>query len=287
MPLISVNHTTMEYIEAGSGAPLVLVHGSASDYRTWNKQIEPFSRQYHVIAYSRRYHYPNEWKGEGRDYTVALHVEDLAALIRSLGDTPVHIVGSSYGGYTALEMAIKYPALVKSLVLGEPPVLPILADPDNPLSVLKLLFRNWQVGKTFIKFGMKHIEPAKRAFLKNDMEGAIRLFGTGVLGEAGFDKMSPRAREAVMQNAPALKAELLGPGFFPFPSEAAKGLDIPTLFIYGERSPLFFHTISDKLMQLLPKAEKVIIPDASHNMHLENAEAYNRVVMEFLGKVKV
>ncbi|MGA1876326.1 MAG: alpha/beta fold hydrolase [bacterium] len=50
----------MAYTEYGRGEPLVPVHGSASDYRTWHNQQEEFAGRHRVITYSRRYHWPNE-----------------------------------------------------------------------------------------------------------------------------------------------------------------------------------------------------------------------------------
>jgi len=87
-----------------------------------------------------------------------------------------------------------------------------------------------------------------------------------------------------MDNAPALKAELLGPGFPQFPKDKAKLVATPTLFVYGEYSPKFLRTISDELLKILPHAEKVVIPNASHLTHGQNPTAYNRKVLEFLLK---
>lgn len=55
---INVNGTTVAYVEEGQGDPVVLVHGSLGDYRTWNGEMDAFAERYHVISYSLRYHYP-------------------------------------------------------------------------------------------------------------------------------------------------------------------------------------------------------------------------------------
>jgi non-heme chloroperoxidase len=57
---VRVNGLTLHYIERGQGTPVVLVHGTLGDYRTWDGQLEAFSKGYQLISYSRRYHYPNE-----------------------------------------------------------------------------------------------------------------------------------------------------------------------------------------------------------------------------------
>src|SRR6266498_1583759 len=53
---VSANGLSFAYVDEGSGTPVVLVHGSVSDYREWSKQMSQLARHYRVIAYSRRYH---------------------------------------------------------------------------------------------------------------------------------------------------------------------------------------------------------------------------------------
>ena len=112
MPIIETNGAKLEYIEKGQGNPVVFVHGSLNDLRSWSLQMGPFSKQYRAIAYSRRYHYPNAGPGDSSDYSVSLHAEDLASLIKGLKLQRPHIVGSSYGAYVALVLATKNPELV-------------------------------------------------------------------------------------------------------------------------------------------------------------------------------
>jgi pimeloyl-ACP methyl ester carboxylesterase len=128
MAVVDVNGTRLEYAEAGRGEPLILVHGSLEDLRIWRRQVEPFSARYRVIAYSRRYHHPNAAPGAGDPaYTAALHAADLTGLIEALNLGPAHLVTSSFGGCVALQMAVRRSELVRSLVLAEPPLMPLLA----------------------------------------------------------------------------------------------------------------------------------------------------------------
>ena len=76
-----INGTSLEYVEAGRRDPVVFVHGSASDYRTWSLQVDEIGRRYRAIAYSRRYHWPNEPIPESADYALAEHVNDLASFL--------------------------------------------------------------------------------------------------------------------------------------------------------------------------------------------------------------
>jgi non-heme chloroperoxidase len=285
MATISINNTNLTYVEKGKGTVVIFVHGSINDYRIWSDQMEIFSDRYRVIAYSRRYHFPNEWNGDGSDYSLDLHVNDLVTLIRALTPDRVHLVGSSYGAYVSLIAAIRNPDLIKSLVLGEPPVLPLLvSNPDNPFQLLSLFIRDFSKAKLFMKFGLKYMKPAQNALKENKLEEGVRLFANGALGEAGFDNLSPELKATLLDNSQSLKVELLGAGFPAFPKDKAREMTIPALFVYGENSPGLFHAISDILLELLPNCEKVVIPGASHLIHCQNAAVYNKRVLEFLSK---
>ncbi|MGI8916120.1 MAG: alpha/beta fold hydrolase [Chloroflexota bacterium] len=112
---LAVNGVLLHYLDQGHGVPVVFVHGSVNDYRSWSPQIAPFADQYRVITYGRRYHYPNRAPGPGAAYAAATQVDDLATLVRELGLGAVHLVGSSYGALVALVLAAQQPVLVRTL----------------------------------------------------------------------------------------------------------------------------------------------------------------------------
>ena len=109
------------------GQPNILIHGTLSDFREWHFQIDKFAQNYRVVSYSRLYGYPNQWIGNGDDSNIPNNVADLVELIiKRLNLGPAHIIGHSYGAFIALYLAFEHPDLVKTLVLGEPPVLSLL-----------------------------------------------------------------------------------------------------------------------------------------------------------------
>jgi len=272
MTTIEANGTNLEYIEMGQGDPIVFVHGSLNDFRSWQFQMEPFSRHYRTIAYSRRYHYPNAWHGDGLDYSVNLHAEDLASLIRGLGLQRPHIMGSSYGAYTTLVLANRHPELVRSITLGEPPILPWLEDTQDGAALVAA-------------FTMNAWEPSKRAFQRGDMEDGVRLFINGVLGQGTFDKLPAPVRTAMMDNAPEMKAETLSPVYFSkFTCDDASEIKAPTLLLTGELSPMMFRHIIKKLQGCMPQAECSMIPKSSHMMQAGNPEVYNAQVLSFISR---
>lgn len=100
---VQIDGRRLHYVEQGKGQPVIFIHGSITDYRSWQFQMEPFSKKYHVISYSRRFAYPNKKVGNDiADNTIECNTADLAELISKLGLTSAHLVGHSFGAFTAL-----------------------------------------------------------------------------------------------------------------------------------------------------------------------------------------
>ncbi|PZW37844.1 alpha/beta hydrolase family protein [Humitalea rosea] len=112
-------YAEMAYAEAGQGAPLLLVHGTLGDQRSFAPQMEPLGAAWHVIALSMRHCWPGGWQ-EGGDFTIDRHVADLAGFIRGLGAGKVRLLGHSRGGHIAFRLAERHPELLDALVLAEP-----------------------------------------------------------------------------------------------------------------------------------------------------------------------
>jgi pimeloyl-ACP methyl ester carboxylesterase len=280
---VKINGTLLAYAEYGKGEPLVFVHGSASDYRTWHNQQEEFAQRYRILIYSRRYHWPNEQIAEDADYSMLEHLDDLETLIQQLGAIPAHLVGHSYGAFLSLLLAIKKPALVRTLVLAEPPVITLfVSNTPKPLELLKLLVSRPWTAITLVKFGAKAMAPAKAIAERGDAKKAMRLFGATILGQQFYDRLSERRLEQVDANA--TRAEFLGSGFVPLDAGHLRTVRTPTLLITAQHSHGLFHRLADRLEDLLPNVERVEIEGASHIMHEDNALAFNRTVELFLKK---
>jgi pimeloyl-ACP methyl ester carboxylesterase len=279
----TVNGVSLAYRDIGSGEPVVLIHGSASDLRTWHGQLSAIGADHRAIAYSRRYARPNDDIKDGVDDQMLPHVEDLAGFLAVLDIPAAHLVGHSWGGFVALLAAIRHPALVRSLVLMEPPVLSLfVSTPPRPSEILGLLVRRPGTALAIIKFGVTAFEPARKAYLHGDDEAAVRAFGSGVLGKAGFETLSEERREQAWENRKADRAQVLGAGFPPLGDDEVRGVQTPTLLMCGDRSPALFHRLTDRLTELLPNCERAEIRGASHLMHEDNAHMVNETILGFL-----
>jgi len=264
---IQVNGITLNYIERGQGDTVLLVHGTVGDYRTWDGQIEALSRDHRVIAYSRRYHYPNEWPPTASSFSAVIHAEDLAALIQRLDVGPVHLVGHSFGAFISLLVAREHPELVRSLTLGEPPVMSLVATtPEGEALVQELV--------------ATAIMPSAEAFQRGDVEEGVRTFADGVLGAGAYEDLDSEIRANMMQNARELEGATMDENLFPpFLCEDANNVAVPTLLVHGELSIRILVLIQDMLEQCLPNQERAMISAASHGLVWESPEAFNEVVL--------
>jgi pimeloyl-ACP methyl ester carboxylesterase len=269
---ILANGTELKYVERGEGVPVVFVHGSVSDFRSWLEMLMPFAEQYRTLTYSRRGHYPNAWPA---DYTACVPEDDaadLAALIETLGLEAVHLVGHSYGGLVSLVLASRRPDLIRSLVLGEPPLLPLLAaTPEGEALAAEFTANAW--------------EPARSAFHRGDLESGVRLFLDGVIGEGTFDRLPLPVRTVVMDNAQEMRVEVETPEKTFYSTLSCDDLErvrTPVLLLRGELSPPLFRRILDELARCLPMTEQAMIPGVSHD--LWNPPVFNETVLGFLGR---
>lgn len=272
MKQVEVNGANFTYIEKGQGDPVILAHGTLGDYRSWELQMDHFAKKYHTISYSRRYHYPNFCNGDETDYSASLHADDLSHFISALGFHSAHIVGNSYGAYTALHLALRDPEKIKTLVLSEPPVLPFL---DNN-----------KEGTALRKDFLAHVwEPAGEALRRGEIEEGVRIFVDGVVTKGAFESFPEEVKGLILDNSCEFRAETSSPNFWTAVSrEDVEKITTPVLLLTGEVSLKMLKLVVDELNEYLPNKELVTIPSSSHETASENPEAYNRTVLDFLAE---
>ncbi len=178
--------------------------------------------RYRVIAYTRRHFHGSEDAASRHPPSVTAGADDLIAVIERLALTPAHLVGCSYGAFTALLAAVKRPELVRTLVLGEPPV-------------------GRAAGPAWDRFVSTAFEPARASIRAGDLERGLRTFIDGVTGPGGFDKLPPPVRRMMLDNASTLAIEAAPLEVFA-EAEAAR-VTMPVLLVTGEHSPPIFGQI--------------------------------------------
>lgn len=271
---IFINGDSIHYIETGKGTPVVFVHGTIGDYRSWSAQIDTFAKTHRVISYSRRFAYPNKQViNDTADYTVIPHTKDLAAFIKALKLEPAHLVGHSYGAFISLLTAINHPELVRSLTLGEPPVMSLLQQVPAGDTILN----------DFIKSAFT---PTEEAFKENNDKKAVTVFVGGVIGDSlFFSKIPQQGQDIIMNNTLELKGIVLTKDFSPpITCDDLKKIKTPVLLLAGDRSPLLFTSIISELNRCLERRERAAVPNCSHGLQLENPAEFNKIVLSFINK---
>ena len=278
---LSLDGVDVEVMEEGDGPMVVLVHGSASDRRTWSSLSPALNDEFRVLSYSRRYHWPNPPAGDAADYTMTEHVDDLITVIGRLTPDPINLVGHSYGGFIALMLAERHPGMVRRLVLIEPPVVPLfLSDPPTPAELLKALVTKPRLGFGLLRFGVTGLGPARKAAKRGQMDKALVTLAKAILGRPTYKALSTERWEQAQANN--IRAEYRSDIFDPITDDQVRNITAPTLLVSGADSVSVWPLLSDRLDELLPTSEHVRIPGASHIAHEDQPEIVAEHIRNFL-----
>ncbi len=261
--------------EEGQSPVIIFIHGGLDDYRCWQYQMDSFSKEYRTISYSRRFAYPNKWIGNvAQDNTIEANAKDLAELIRKLDLAPAHLVGASYGAFTALYCASKNPELAKTMVLNEPPVMQFLASSPVKEDV-ELLQR----------FKARVLSPTQNASRVRDFRKAAQVAIDEIMEiENYFGQLPNEGKQFLIDNAKSLESELESTISTSYTMEDVKQITtIPTLLVKGELSPKYFLRIIDILSDNMPNSEEIVIPNVSHD-DFKSGNFFSSKVMEFIAK---
>ena len=261
-----------------AGADVVaFVHLGGADWRYWRGQLDPFADAgYRAVAYSRRYAWPNDNPMRG-DYSALVDADDLEALLDALGVAAAHVVGASMGGSAALVLALRRPALVRSLVLAEPPMMGWAAagSPDGAAHVERFMREAW--------------EPARAAFLDGDAERAMSALMDYFVAPGALRAFPERLRRRVMDDARDWEAQILSSSPFPpLPLDAVRALRQPVLMLSGGRTLPVHAAIDTALEQTLrsrtPPApfERAVFPSATHDVWTDAPAECRAATLEFL-----
>jgi pimeloyl-ACP methyl ester carboxylesterase len=251
---VQANGLNIYYETAGSGTPLVLIHGGTVNLSSWAPQMAAFSQHFRVIAFDSR--------GHGRttnpDATLSyrLLADDTAALIQALAlDRPL-VCGYSDGGQVILELGVRYPGLAHGYVIGA-------------------ATHRWPEG---------YVAWAKD--LGMDGPGDVDLDRVEREHPGFVNRL--RAQQDRFQGAdywktylPQLSHMWLGP--LPFTPADFQQFDAPALIIVGDRDDAIL-PVEDAvaLYRLIPQAELAIVPGVNHLLPWAKPELFTQLTLDFL-----
>lgn len=250
--------TRLYYETAGSGPPLVLVHGFTLDSSSWDDQIDAFAPSHRVIRYDLR--------GFGQSpppsapYT---HVDDLKALLDYLGIARAAILGLSMGGGIAIDFALTYPDATQALIAAAPVLGGYRLAPELGASL-------GAVYKTARSAG---IAAAKEQWL------AHPFFGPAQEQPAVAPALSRLVAAYTgwhwVNADPARSPERAA-------VERLEAIAAPTLVVVGEREVPGFRAVADVVATRVPGVRQVVLPGVGHLVNMEAPAQFNQAVLDFL-----
>lgn len=257
MPFARHNGLDIAYERAGSGPPLVLVHGAAEDHRVWEPQVAGLAGELTVIAWDE--------PGAGRSsdvpdgFGLADYADALAAVIDHAGAGPAWVGGLSWGGTVVLELYRRHPERVAGLVLVD-------------------TYAGWK-GSLPAEEVAARVEGTRRMLAAPDGAFDATLPGLFAAGPperyvALLDALAAAVRPRTLGKQLSLMAEADLRDVLP-------GIAVPVLLIWGEldaRSPL---AVAREFEAAIPDAELVVIPGCGHVSNLEAPERFNAAVSAF------
>lgn len=240
MPEQEVNGVRLHYEEHGAGAPIALIHGCGGSALGFTPAIEKLSELGRVIAYDRRGCARSERPEPYERTSVREHADDAAALLDVLATSPAIVIGRSYGGTVASDLALRYPDRVRALVLLEPDAPRELA-PAATEWVDALGDRLRQVG------AQAGVDAVGKALI------------TEVAGESAWRSFPDEWRRVVTDNGPAILAELKGEWWLDADAAELATIEQPALLVAAADSPPEFHEPIEAMADALPNARSVLV----------------------------
>jgi pimeloyl-ACP methyl ester carboxylesterase len=268
MPKREANGLPHYYEQAGTGAPLVFIHGAFADSQIWEPQWRYFSSQYRLVRYDLRGHGKTGTSELGR-YSMNTFADDLTSLLDSLEIFSPIVCGLSWGGSIAQAFAVRNPKRIKALVLAGSSVSIRLTLIDRFLC--DVLFPKWAMlftirllsAKNFTRFSL---------WLARLTRGKQWLSQNAVMGEYLENSMLAMNSNEYVKIWGAIY------GFNLLPLE---NITCPTLVLNGEYEPKSTYQHTKEILRRAPHSKANVVPKASHAMNTDNPEVFNNYLEEF------
>ena len=260
MPVVNLESIALYYEEYGAGEALLFLHGLGTDGRSWEYQRDLFAEQYRVILIDVR--------GHGRSakppgpYSVPQFAQDIFALLEHLKIDAFHLVGLSMGGMIGFQMAVEQPERLRSITI-------VNSGPE-------LIAQNWK----------ERWQILQRRLVLNftSMEKIGEFIGERLFPEPHLAEYKALFVQQMRENDPkAYKAAtnaLIG-----WSVRAQLGrVQCPVLVISGDMD---YTPVANKeaYVREMPTARLQVIANSRHGTPIDQPEAFNTAVLQFLHSV--
>jgi 3-oxoadipate enol-lactonase len=261
MPKIPVRDMEVNYVEEGTGFPLVLIHGLNGDSTGWAKIIPEFAQHYRTIAPDVRGH--GGTSKPDIPYSVKQFSEDLLEFFQKLNLSQAHILGLSMGGAIAQQFALDHPERIRSLILVS----------------------------TF-----SYIDPyAQRVFLRlrKSLEGGgypaffdevVKIVFTPEYVAANTKGIADLKQKRIQINSPIAIGRATDALLVFNLKEEISRIFLPTLILSGKEDEFTPIHLAEQIHHSIKGSEWKIVEGVGHNLYIEKPAEMAQIVLDFLAR---
>jgi pimeloyl-ACP methyl ester carboxylesterase len=255
MPTLDRNGTHI-YYEAtgpeGANVPLLLTHGYSASGAMWSANLPALSRDRQVVTWDIRGHARSDSPEDPAQYSEALSVEDMAAVLDAVGAEQAVIGGLSLGGYLSLAFHLRFPERVAGLLLCD-------TGPGYRRDEARAQWNDTTVARYATGFEERGLDAlgASAEVRASDQRSAAGL--------------ARAARGILTQHDASV--------FTSLPT-----ISVPTLVLVGANDTPFL-AAADVMEAKIPKATKVVLDNAGHAANIDQPDAFDQAVLAFLATI--
>ncbi|MCP5074529.1 MAG: alpha/beta hydrolase [Rhodobacteraceae bacterium] len=270
MPTIHVDKDKLHYFDAGSGTPILFVHGSCGGGGQWKALTTQLSADYRCISLDLFGSGASEPWPLSRKWTPQDDERAINAVLDRLGE-PVHLVAHSGGGHFAYPTLKSRREQILSLSLFEPTFFHLLLQEGNPLF-------SWPQTVS---------EEYRAAIEEGDVDLAMAIFVGGWAQKTGVWASLPEAAKAMMkQGSHRLYHEAMFPWFEEPSRRELEKFDLPVLLFKGTETVPSMHRICEIVQRAIPNCRYVEIEGAGHMAPFTHAKSALPRIVDFMQQSK-
>jgi pimeloyl-ACP methyl ester carboxylesterase len=253
MPTLNRNGVDIYYEVHGAGPTLLLTHGFSATTAMWNPNIAALSQKYQLLLWDMRGHGQSDSPADQDAYSEDLTVGDMDALLNACGVQQAVIGGLSLGGYMSLAYNVLHSDRTRALMLFD-------TGPGYKKDEARA---GWN----------KRAEATAREYETKGLAALGRSAEVLTSHHTSAEGLARAARGMLAQRDARVMNSL-------------ESITAPTLVLAGAKDEPFLGA-TDYMANKIPGATKVIIPDAGHAANIDQPEAFNRAVLDFLAKAGI
>jgi pimeloyl-ACP methyl ester carboxylesterase len=260
------------YEEAGSGTPVLFVHEFAGDHRSWEPQLQHFSRRYRCIAYNARGYPPSEVPEDVERYSQARSRDDIRCVLDALAIQRAHVVGLSMGAFATLHFGMACSHRALSLTVAG------CGYGAHPAQREEFQSGSRALAKQMLEKGM-----ADTAATYGHGPARVQLQAKNPRGFAAFvrnfSEHSARGSANTMLGYQARR-----PSLYDLVEDMSR-IDVPALIVAGDEDDGSLEA-SLLMKRAIPTAALAVLPKSGHMLNLEEPARFNLLVEDFFHQVE-